>query len=157
MAYVAPTTANAVAGSAILASDMLVVMNDVIAIATRPYLSVTSTSSQTSVGAGTSLTGMTGTSTFTGAPVLVKWGASVSGPAVGNWITFSVFLDGVAVGYNHGLYLPTSAANAYASDFCIVTPSAGSHTITVKCVSASVSTWVTDMRQMVYFEIGSMV
>lgn len=30
MAYIAPTTANAVAGSAILASDMLVVMNDVI-------------------------------------------------------------------------------------------------------------------------------
>ena len=32
MAYVAPTVANAVAGSAILASDMLVVMNDVISL-----------------------------------------------------------------------------------------------------------------------------
>jgi hypothetical protein len=151
MPYVAPTTH--VAGETLPAADWNVVVNDVIALATRPYFSVTSAAAQTGVTSGTALTGMTGTSTFTGAPVLVKWGCQYSGAATGQYITFGVYLDGVLKGFNHGFYLPSLSSSALATDWAIVTPTAGSHTITIQCASAS-TTWIVDSRQMVYYELG---
>ena len=57
MAYVAPTTGNAVAGSAILASDMLVVMNDVIdhEVLVSPLRSAWIAYTPTAIGGGISI------------------------------------------------------------------------------------------------------
>jgi hypothetical protein len=121
---------------------------------TKVATALSSSTIQSSMATGATLTGMTTTQTFNGLPVYASAQVFLDGPAAGQWISIGIYLDGTIQQFGRGVYMRTSEANINHTIIAMFTPSAGSHTVDVRVQSQSVTTWNSYNRTLNLYEVG---